>query len=165
MQLVAAGELRSLGPLTVGSPAGALTLGSKPRAATIADLSALAAQLGHPLYWIGPKPSYTYELSTTSSGNVFIRYLPPGAKVGDPMPRYVIVATYPFPSAFAAVAGTEQHRPTIRLARGGIAVVDTGYPKSIHLAFPNSPYQIEVYDPSPSAGRQLVASGAVAQVP
>jgi hypothetical protein len=165
MQLVAAGRLRNLGPLTAGSPAATGTLGLKPRAATIADLSSFAAQLGHPLYWIGPKPGYTYELSTNSSGSVFIRYLPPGATVGDPRARYVIVATYPFRGAFAAVAGTAKHRPTIALAHGGIAVIDTGYPNSIHLAFPNSPYQIEVYDPSPSAGRQLVASGAVAQVP
>jgi hypothetical protein len=163
MQLVAAGQLRSLGPLTAGSAAG--TLGLKPRAATIADLSSFAARLGHPLYWVGPKPGYTYELSTTSSGSVFIRYLPPGANVGDPRPRYVIVATYPFAGAFAAVAGTAKHRPAFRLAHGGIAVVDTGYPESIHLAFPNSAYQIELFDPSPSAGRRLVASGAVAQVP
>ena len=53
---------------------------------------------------------------------------------------------------------------TIRLADGGIGVVDGTYPKSIHLAYPGMSYQIEVYDPSPSAGRELVASGAIAPV-
>jgi hypothetical protein len=165
MQLVSAGRLKSFGRLAAGTTAGAGRLASKPAAATLADLRSLAARLGHPIYWAGPKPGFTYESSTTTSGRVFIRYLPPGAKVGDPRPLYVTVATYPFPGAFAALAAAAQHAPRIKLAHGGIAVVDTADPKSIHLAFPSSAYQIEVYDPSPSSGRKLVASGAVAPVP
>ena len=37
-------------------------------------------------------------------------------------------------------------------------------PKSIHIAYPRANYQIEVYDPSPSTGRKLVASGAISPV-
>jgi hypothetical protein len=162
MQLVSSGQLTSIGSLAA-TTAGRIS--TKPTAATRADLRAFARRAGHPIYWAGPKPGYTYELSTTSNGGVFIRYLPPGVEVGDPRARYVTVATYPFPGALAAVERTANRATRIKLDGGGIGVVDPAYPKSIHLAYPGSDYQIEVYDPSPSAGRKLVASGAVARVP
>jgi len=36
------------------------------------------------------------------------------------------------------------------LSGGGLAAVDSSYPKSVHVALPQSSYQIEVFDPSPS---------------
>ena len=144
--------------------AGGTTI-SKPTAATPPDLRALAQRLGHAIYWAGPKPGYRYELSTTSNGRVFIRYVPPGGLVGDPQASYLTVATYPYPGALAAVAKTAKGTRPINLPGGGIGVVDTAYPQSIHLAYPGSDLQLEVFDPSPSAARKLVASGAVVPVP
>jgi hypothetical protein len=135
-----------------------------PTAASAKDLKDLARKLDHPVYWAGPKRGYTYELTETPSGSVVIRYLPAGARVGDLRPRYLTVATYPFRSAHAAVARTARGAAAIKLAHGGIGVVDPSYRKSIHLAFLGSDYQIEVFDPSPSVGRKLVASGAIAPV-
>src|ERR1051325_1945024 len=60
----------------------------------------LAASVQHPVFWLGPKDGYTYELTQTSSGKIFIRYLPSGTKVGADTP-YLTVATYPFPGAYA----------------------------------------------------------------
>jgi len=74
--------------------------------------------------------------------------------VADPRARYLTVATYPFPGAFAAVARTAKPATRIGLDRGGIGVVDSAYPKSIHLAYPGVSYQIEVYEPSPAARRK-----------
>ena len=162
MQLVSSGQLKSIGS-RAATTAGRIS--TKPTAATRADLRTFAQRVGHPIYWAGPKPGYTYELSSTSNGGVFIRYLPPGVRVGDPRARYVTVATYPFPGALAAVTKTANRAARINLDRGGIGVVDAAYPKSIHLAYPGSDYQIEVYDPSPSAARKLVASGAISPVP
>jgi hypothetical protein len=140
-------------------------LSGKPTATSVHALKSLANELGHPVYWAGARPGYRYELSRTTSGNVFIRYLPAGAKVGDPRARYLTVGTYPFPGAFAAVTKAAGGAATIKLAHGGIGVVDGAYPKSIHVAYPGVSYQIEVYDPSPRAGRKLVASGAISPVP
>jgi hypothetical protein len=164
MQLVSSGRLRHLGRLKA-SPQAPATLSAKPTAASVRGLKSLANELGHPIYWAGARRGYRYELSRTTSGNVFIRYLPAGAKVGDPRARYLTVATYPFPGAFAAVAKAAGGAATIKLAHGGIGVVDGAYPKSIHVAYPGVAYQIEVYNPSPSAGRKLVASGAISPVP
>jgi len=127
-----------------------------------AGLSALAATLGHPIYWLGRKPGVTYELARTDAGAVFIRYLPSGVAPGTKRP-YLTVATYPFPGALAAVKRTAARNPTgtIRLSGGGLAVVDAGYPKSIHVAYPGVPYQVEVFDPSPARARAVVSSGKV----
>jgi hypothetical protein len=155
-------ELTYLGRL--GSHPAATQAATGPTAVSVAELKAHAVALGHPIYWAGPKRGYTYELSDASNGRVFVRYLPPGVKPGSPRP-YATVATYPFPGAFAALEKTAKGATTIKLAHGGIGVVDKAYPKSIHIAYPRSNYQIEVFDPSPSAGRTLVASGAIAPVP
>lgn len=159
--LVASGQVAAFGNLKSGS------VGPAPqaKAATLADLQALAASLKHPIYWAGPKSGYTYELTRSASGNVFIRYLPPGVKVGSTTP-YLTVATYPFPGAFGAIQALAQQKnlQTVKLAGGGLAVRNTSNPTSIHLAFPGSAYQVEVFDPKPASVLRTVKSGQVTSI-
>jgi hypothetical protein len=159
--LVASGQVAAFGNLKSGS------VGPAPqaKAATLADLQALAASLKHPIYWAGPTSGYTYELTRSASGNVFVRYLPPGVKVGSATP-YLTVATYPFPGAFGAIQALAKHKnlQTIKLAGGGLAVRDMSVPTSIHLAFPGSAYQVEVFDPSPASALRVVKSGKVTSI-
>ena len=158
MQLVSRGQLAHLGELVAAAP-------RVPTAASVAELEAVAKSLGHPVYWAGPRKGVTYELTRTTDGKVYIRYLPRGTPVGDRRANYLTVATYPFPNAFKAVKRAEVGAKTIALAGGGVAVVDGAYPKSIHLAYPGVNYQVEVYDPSSRAVRKLVAADAIAPVP
>jgi len=174
MQLVSAGQLTNFGSLTASPPPPAATTttasatptaaGTGPTAASVGDLQSLATKLGHPIYWAGPKRGYTYELTETSTGKVFIRYLPSGVEVGDPKASYLTVATYPFRNAYSALEKAAGGANKIQLARGGIGIVDAGYPKSVHVAYPGVNYQVEVFNPSPAASRKLVASGAIAPV-
>ena len=53
-----------------------------PIAASQDRLRALSIDEGHPIYWIGPMSDMTYELTRTSGGRIFIRYLPHGVPVG-----------------------------------------------------------------------------------
>ena len=126
-------------------------------------LQAMQATLHQPIYWAGPKPGYTYEFRREASGRIYVRYLAPRVKVGAPGANFLIVATYPFPDAFKILRdlakGTESKVPG-----GGIAVVQPGYPKSVHMAFPGVDYQIEVYDPSPARALAVASSGHVASV-
>lgn len=160
MQTAAAGHLAALGGLRSKPTAPA---GSQPTAASVGTLESLAASLGHAIYWAGPMKGFTYELTRTSNGNVYIRYLPKGVQVGAPA-AYLTVATYPFPDALAAIQrGAKGDRVnTVRLAGGGLALVDRQYPKSIHLSYPGSDYQVEVFDPSAAHARQVVTSGKIA---
>ena len=159
--LVAAGKVASFGDAKSGSVPPA----PKAKAVSFADLQALAASLKHPIYWAGQKSGYTYELTTSSSGNVFVRYLPPGVEVGSSTP-YLTVATYPFPGAFGAIRALARQKslPTAKLAEGGLAVLDKSFPTSIHLAFPASAYEVEVFDPSPASVLRTVVSGQVTRI-
>ncbi|MFL6020734.1 MAG: hypothetical protein ACJ74A_06290, partial [Gaiellaceae bacterium] len=70
------------------------------KAMSIRDLNELAASIGHPVYWAGSQPRFTYEVSRTKDGRVYIRYLPAGATVGAANANYLTVGTYPQPHAF-----------------------------------------------------------------
>jgi hypothetical protein len=164
MRFVSAGQLTNLGRLTSGPVQQASPVNhGKPAAVSVADLKSDVTKLGHPIFWAGAKPGYTYELTETSTGNVLLRYLPQGVQVGDPRPGYLTVATYPFHGAYAAlkkVAGGT----AINLTHGGIAVVDGHYPESVHLAYPGTNYQVEVFDPSPARARAIVTSGDITSI-
>lgn len=135
-------------------------------AASIQRLNAFASSLQHPIYWAGPQPQFTYELSRTKDGRVYIRYLPPGVKPGNSKPDYLTVGTYPQRHAFATLRATakKQGVPTTRLPGGGLAFQDKSSPTSVYLAYSGSDYQIEIFDPSAGRSRQLVESGQVKQV-
>ena len=127
-------------------------------------LSVLAkAQIGQPIYWAGDKAGFQYELRRTENGNVYIRYLPKAAKVGSPSATFLTVATYPFTGAYQALKKIPGVTP-FAIAGGGIALVDAKDPKSVHVAFPNVDFQIEVYDPSPAKVLAVVKSGAITPV-
>ena len=135
-------------------------------AVSAAGLRSLAVGLGHPLYWLGDRPGTRLELTQTATGKVFVRYLPKSVSIGAPQP-YLTVGTYPFPNALAALRRVARTTggETFALAGGGLAVVDAEYPKSIHIAYPGSPYQVEVFDPSPAEARALVTGGEVRALP
>jgi hypothetical protein len=164
--LVISGALVHFGPLkatpTSTTPA---AHPAKPTAASQAELSALSKTLGHPIYWVGPMTGYTYELTNASNGNVYVRYLPPGVAAGSPK-EYLSVATYPFPNAYAVTKELtkQDSMHEVSVPHGGVAVVNKGYPLSIHLAYPGSDYQVEVFDPAPSVAAKLVAQGRIRPV-
>jgi hypothetical protein len=154
----AAAELLKSGQLTAFGASGA-------RAASLADLRSLPRSVGHPVYWVGPRGNSRFEVIRAAGGKIIIRYLPRGVAIGSPKP-YLSVATYPFKGALRAIQGSakKQNQEAINLANGGLAVLDKSYPKSIHLAYPGSDYQVEVFDPSPAQVRELVASGRVSPI-
>src|SRR5207342_262414 len=46
-------------------------------ATTVSNLQSVASAADHPVYWAGEEPGKQYELTITSDGNIFIRYLDP----------------------------------------------------------------------------------------
>ncbi len=134
-----------------------------PVAMSAATLLAFAQGLGRPIYWIGPATGFTYELTRTSSGNVFVRYLPRGVHVGDKRAAFTTVGTYPYPNALAALKAVP-HATTTKLAGGGVLVSTAADPRSVHLAYPGVDYQIEVYDPVAGRARVIALSGRVRPV-
>jgi hypothetical protein len=131
-----------------------------------ARLDALAATLGHPLYWAGTSPGMRYELTQAARGNIFIRYLPAGVKVGDRRPSFLTIGTYPERGAFAQIraAGKRPGAVTMNLPGAGLAVYDRARPTSVYFAYPGAGVQVEVYDPSARNASRLVLGGQVVPI-
>lgn len=136
------------------------------RAATQEELVELAGSLEYPIYWAGPQPNRTFELTRTSSGRIYIRYLPPGVEPGDPNPRYLTVGTYPQANGYAAVRAASRRPNAIsRQAAGGALIVSNRTrPRSAYFSFPGARFQVEVFDPTPGRARQLTLAGRITRV-
>ena len=135
-------------------------------AVTPAALRALSDEVGHSVYWVGPRRNRTYELTRTSSGRIFVRYLPPDAPIGNRSARFTIVGTYPSPDALEVLQELSE-QPGVKSASvpgGGLAVYSTSSPRSVYIAYPDSDVQIEVFDPSAARALRLATSGRVAPV-
>lgn len=157
-RFVRRGRLIALGKLNA-------TVVPTPTPTSPAQLRAVAASLGHPIYWVGAKAGYSYELAKTSDGQVQISYVPAGQASGA-SGSYLTIGTYPFPKPLAAIRqlGKQPGAQTIKLKGGGLAVIDQKTPQSIHLAYPNSDYQLEVYDPSAATAKRVVSSGELKSI-
>jgi hypothetical protein len=138
---------------------------TSPVAVSPKRLAELAATAKLPIYWAGPVRQRTYELTRTSQGGFLVRYLPQGTGIGAPAPRLTI-GTYPVKDAFAAVKqlSLTKGASVIKLSRGGLAVINPRFPKSVYLAYPGLHYEVEVFDPSLAGARRLVTSGQITTV-
>ena len=130
------------------------------------DLRSFAESASHPVYWAGPKNDFTYELTRTTDGRVYVRYLPEGTDVGDPRARFLTVGTYPRAGAWAELkrAAKAKGAISLKLERGGLAVFSEARPTSVYFGYPDARYQVEVYHPSPTDARRLALSGQVVPV-
>jgi hypothetical protein len=137
-----------------------------PALLTRTGLEHVAEAVGHPVYWAGDRAGYSYELTVTAGGRVFVRYLPQGVSAGDPRADFVTVGTYPDAGAYANLerAARRSDATSVRLDDGGLTVVSSKAPSSAYVGWPGSKYQVEVFDPSGDA-RGLVVGRVVAPVP
>src|SRR4029453_17315464 len=102
------------------------------------ELRKLPASLGHPVYWAGPRQSFTYELTRTSRGDVYIRYLPPGVAIKDKRPDFLTVGTYPYAQPIASARSQPKRGGAFKrsIAGHGIAYSLPEKPKSVFFAYP-----------------------------
>jgi hypothetical protein len=136
--------------------------------ASAQTLSGLSKALGRPVYWSGPRPNFTYELTLAPNAQkVYLRYLPPGVALGSPRPDYLSVGTYSVRGAAAALRAraNEPGGVSLKLPHGGVGYYSTARPTSVYIAFPGTNEQIEVYDPSPAVALRTAQSGVVRPVP
>jgi hypothetical protein len=149
-------------PSTPTTPTGS---GTPPVEVSQNGLKTLAAAAAEPMYWVGPKQSVLYELRQTNDGKVYIRYLPPGAKAGDPG-AFLTVGTYPLKNAFSVTqaASRTAGATALNVGKGAVAFYGKGSTSNAYVAFSGSDFQIEVYSPEADLARNLVEQGAVVRV-
>ena len=76
------------------------------------------------------------------------------------------IGTYPVPDAHAALQALAE-KPGAHTAKtpdGGLVVVTEQNPTSVYIAYPDTDYQVEVYDPDPRKALEVATSGAVVPV-
>jgi len=158
------------GPLIHPTSAPPETRRAAPRIRVVGPVALSAAQLRaevrflrQPFFWAGPRPGYRYELTRTTPGYVYVRYLPRGVRAGASGSSFLIVATYPFPGAYKALTRVARGKE-IAGPGGSIVFVRPKDPKSVLLAFPRVDYEIEVSGPSPAVAAAVAESGRVRPV-
>ena len=131
---------------------------AKPVLVSGSALQTIASAVNRPIYWAGAKPSLKYELTKTSDGRVWIRYLPPDEEIGEEETPYLTVGTYPVAGAYAVTSSAARNDGAVRLAAGdgAVAFYTKERPTNVYVAFRGSEYQVEVFDPSADTAQQLV---------
>jgi hypothetical protein len=119
--------------------------------------------LRQPIYWAGPRKGFHYEFWRLTNGNIYVRYLPHGVKAGVTSAKFLIVATYPYRGAYAALT-KYSHGKAVAGPHGSIYFARPTDPKSVYVAFPNVNYEVEIYDPSAAVSRSIAATGRVVPV-
>src|SRR5207302_5128585 len=96
---------------------------SGPTIVSQAQLARFARSRDYPVYWAGPKPGFSYEL-TSSNARVWVRYLPAGVKAGDPRPNFLVIGTYKQPHSYASLKHATKRSGSVShaIADGGLLV-------------------------------------------
>lgn len=130
------------------------------------DLAGLPAEVGHQVYWAGPRPDTQIEFSRDETGNVHLRYLTDGAEAGDPVQSFLNIGSYPFTGAYEATRKLANGPGVVKVAqREGIGFYDPKNPYSVIIAWPDQPdLQVEVYDPEKNRALEVVRSGDIVPV-
>jgi hypothetical protein len=146
--------------LAQGGSGGEHATNRGPKLVSQAQLQHFAGSLGRPVYWAGPQSGLSYEL-TSASGRVWVRYLPPGVKAGDPRADFLVVGTYEQPHAYADLKHAAKRTGSVSrsIAGGGLLVYNAQRPTSVYFSYPGASYQVEVYAPSARTARSLVLGG------
>lgn len=143
-----------------------LTL-DEPQSVSVSELEDLAGERGDPIYWLGERDGAEYEVTESSSGRFYIRYLEGEADAGDERAEFLTVGTYPSRNGSVALRRAARNRDGAELARtddGAVLLIDPGSPGNAHLAYRGEDVQIEVFSPTAGEALRLASRGAVQQV-
>ena len=161
--LLAAGGAFAAVTLT-RADAPALPAAGKPALLTAAVLTSVTGAVGHDVYGVAAPAGTRPEVTRSTTGDVWVRYLSGDAKLGDKRADYLTVGSYPrtdaLAAAKAAAEGTKSR--SAELPDGGIMLWSLERPESVYAASPGSDLLVEVYSPDPARARALVRGGAVA---
>lgn len=136
-----------------------------PTLVSASGLKTLARDLGQVIYWAGPVAGDKYEVTRTTTNDVYVRYLPAGVRAGTHERKHLLIVTYPLVGALdSLVASSNRELLTVAGGKGGLAAVEPGTPTNVRVAFPNVDYQVEVFDPSPRKARHVATSAALKPV-
>lgn len=115
----------------------------------------------YPMYWLGEQPDTQLELTLTSNGSVFVRYLPQDVDAGDDG-EFLTVATYRAMNGYEGLMAADAEIAAVEQAQSGaVVVVFNDRPLSTYFSFENAAFQVEVFSPDEGRAKQLTDDGVV----
>lgn len=143
----------------MAAPAGDIPVGV-PTVVSVKQLQELAGSRG-PIYWAGQRRNTKLEVTVTTKGAVFVRYLPQDASAGTKS-KYLTVGTYDDNVGYTALTSASAKRASVVKAKSG-AVIATfkKEPTSTYFSFPQAAFQVEVYAPRPWQSRKMTDAGQI----
>lgn len=119
-----------------------------------------------PIYWAGERTGTRLELSRPDKTRTYVRYLTHDAEAGNKRADFLAVSTYVQPHAASSLRRQgKRSGGTVARAPGGATVYyERDNPRSVYLAYPGTPVEVEVFDPSFKRALRLVDSGAIVAV-
>jgi hypothetical protein len=136
-----------------------------PTLVSRAQLERFASSLDYPMYWAGPRPGFSYEL-TSADGRAWVRYLPAGVPAGDPRSSFLVVGTYRQLHSYANLlrAASRPGGASRKIGGGGLMVYSSSRPTSVYFSYPRASYQVEVYSRSVKIAKSLVLAGTITPI-
>lgn len=152
-----------------GRPDSSSSSSTSPGAAEIVrpdSLRETASEATTPIYWAGEQDGTELELSQPDKDRTYVRYLTGNAEVGDKRADFLTVGTYAQPNAVTSLRRqAKRSGGTLGNAPGNATVYyDRGNAQSVYLAYPGSPVEVEVFDPSFKRALRMVESGQIVAV-
>lgn len=138
----------------------------EPEAVTPSELADIAESRDLPLFWAGPHPGATLELSESEGGRIYVRYLTEGAEPDDPRASFLTVGTYEFTQPIPAMRKLGKAAGGVLRSApgGGVVYFNRETPTNVYLAYPGIEAQIEIYDPDPKRALSLATEGEIVPV-
>lgn len=114
------------------------------------------------VYWAGARPDTQYELTRSSAGASFVRYLPDGVEVGSES-KYLTVATYPQERGYELLqeSANSSSMSSQKTTSGALVVINAQAPGSTYFSFANANFQVEVFSPTKDESKDLVLDGNI----
>lgn len=140
----------------------------EPQVVSASQLSDLAADTEPPIYWVGERDGAEYEVTETSTGRIYVRYLEDGAEAGDERAEFVTVGSYPSRNGVASLRRAADNRDGAELGKttdGAVLLIDPTSPNNAHFAYRGDKFQVEVFSPVPGEALRLASAGDATPVP
>lgn len=130
------------------------------------ELTILAGDVSHPVYWLGDRAGRSPEWSVGPDSAVIIRYLP-GNPMEDRTGPVLSVATYPTSDASEVLelAGQRPGALSDVLPGGSPATTISAQATNAYFAAPEQQVVVEVFSPVPGRAYELIRTGQLEQVP
>jgi hypothetical protein len=145
-----------------GFPSSIATQAFGPQIVTRDELLAKAKSFGLATYWNGQMVGTQIELTITTQGQFYVRYLPEGVEVGS-KDKYFTVASLYDANAYINVQNLAA-QPGAKwrtYQTGATAAAASATDENIYFAYDGYPILVDVFTTNPDEGWALVDAGAI----